>query len=68
MRILVVDDEELFADGIRRGLIAEGLQLMLRGQLNRWVVARTRNGLRRHRVDLMMPKMNGWKVCRHAAR
>ena len=24
MRILVVDDEELLADGIRRGLIAEG--------------------------------------------
>ncbi|MCM6764354.1 response regulator transcription factor [Rathayibacter sp. ZW T2_19] len=64
MRILVVDDEVRFADGVRRGLEAEGFSVD---------VAHTGvDGLWRARetdydaivLDLMMPGMSGSALCR----
>ena len=63
MRILVVDDEVRLADGIRRGLEAEGFGVD--------VAHNGVDGLWRARetaydaivLDLMMPGMSGWRVC-----
>ncbi|TCK59753.1 response regulator transcription factor [Curtobacterium sp. PhB136] len=63
MRVLVVDDEVRLADGIRRGLEAEG-----------WAVDVAHDGIdglwhaREFTydavvLDLMMPGMSGWAVC-----
>jgi len=64
MRILVVDDEARFADGIRRGLQAEGFAVDL--------AHTAADGLWRAReirydaivLDIMMPEMNGYVMCR----
>ncbi|MDY0911553.1 response regulator transcription factor [Rathayibacter festucae] len=64
MRILVVDDEAVFADGVRRGLEAEGFSVD---------IAHTGvDGLWRARevvydaivLDLMMPGLSGSALCR----
>ncbi|MBF4616257.1 response regulator transcription factor [Curtobacterium sp. VKM Ac-1376] len=63
MRVLVVDDEARLADGVRRGLEAEG-----------WAVDVAHDGVdglwhaREFRydaivLDLMMPGLSGWAVC-----
>jgi two-component system OmpR family response regulator len=63
MRVLVVDDEVRLADGVRRGLEAEG-----------WAVDVAHDGIdglwhaREFRydavvLDLMMPGLSGWAVC-----
>ena len=63
MRVLVVDDEVRLADGVRRGLEAEG-----------WAVDVANDGVdglwhaREFRydaivLDLMMPGLSGWTVC-----
>ena len=64
MRILVVEDEPTVANGVRRGLEADG-----------FVVEVARDGvtgLHRARsehfdlivLDIMLPSMNGYRVCR----
>lgn len=63
MRILVVDDEVRLADGVRRGLEAEGFAVDVahNGVDGLW---RARNARYDAIVpDLMMPGMSGWKVC-----
>ena len=63
MRVLVVDDEVRLADGVRRGLEAEG-----------WAIDVANDGVdglwhaREFRydaivLDLMMPGLSGWAVC-----
>jgi DNA-binding response OmpR family regulator len=64
MRILLVDDEARLADGIRRGLEAEGMVVD--------VAHRGGEGLRMAGdrdydaiiLDVMMPEMSGYRVCR----
>lgn len=64
VRILVVDDEIRFADGLRRGLQAEGFAVDL--------AYNATDGLWRARevrydalvLDVMMPGMSGYAVCR----
>ncbi|MBT0771433.1 response regulator transcription factor [Kineosporia sp. J2-2] len=64
MRVLVVDDEARFAEGIRRGLVAEGFSVD--------VAENGIDGLWRARevrydaivLDVMMPGLNGYAVCR----
>lgn len=64
MRVLVVDDEVRFAEGLRRGLVAEGFSVE--------VEHNGRDGLWRAReghfdaivLDVMMPQLNGYVVCR----
>lgn len=63
MRILVVDDEVRLADGIRRGLEAEGfgVDVAHNGVDGLWRARETRYDA--IVLDLMMPGMSGWKVC-----
>ncbi|GAB3271332.1 response regulator transcription factor [Kineosporia babensis] len=64
MRVLVVDDEARFAEGISRGLVAEGFSVD--------VAENGIDGLWRARevqydailLDVMMPGLNGYAVCR----
>ncbi|WP_439565622.1 response regulator transcription factor [Microcella sp.] len=64
MRVLIVDDEVRFADGLRRGLEAEGFAVDVAhdGVDGLWYA-------REHRydailLDIMMPGMSGYRVCR----
>lgn len=63
MRVLVVDDEVRLADGLRRGLEAEGfaVDVASNGVDGLWYA-------REHRydvivLDVMMPGMSGYRVC-----
>lgn len=63
MRILVVDDEVRLADGVRRGLEAEGFAVDV---ANNGIDALWRARETRYDaivLDLMMPGLSGWKVC-----
>ncbi|QGU27154.1 response regulator transcription factor [Microbacterium oryzae] len=63
MRVLVVDDEVRLAEGIRRGLEAEGFAVDVAhdGVDGLWRARETRYDA--IVLDLMMPGMSGWKVC-----
>ena len=63
MRVLVVDDEVRLADGVRRGLVAEGFAVDVahNGVDGLWRARETRYDA--IVLDLMMPGMSGWKVC-----
>jgi DNA-binding response OmpR family regulator len=63
VRILVVDDEVRLADGVRRGLEAEGFAVDVahNGVDGLWRARETRYDA--IVLDLMMPGMSGWKVC-----
>lgn len=64
MRILVVDDEERLAKSIARGLEADGfdVDVVHDGADGLW---RAREGTYRAIVlDIMLPSMNGYEVCR----
>ncbi|MEU1973479.1 response regulator transcription factor [Microbacterium sp. NPDC019599] len=63
MRILVVDDEVRLAEGLRRGLEAEGFAVDVahNGVDGLWRARETRYDA--IVLDLMMPGMSGWKVC-----
>ena len=63
MRILVVDDEVRLADGVRRGLEAEGfaVDVAVNGVDGLWMAGE-------HRydaiiLDIMMPGLSGYRVC-----
>ncbi len=62
MRILVVDDEVRLADGLRRGLEAEGFAVDVAhdGVDGLWFA--TENPYDVIVLDLMMPGLSGWKV------
>ncbi|WP_066907323.1 response regulator transcription factor [Millisia brevis] len=64
MRVLVVDDEVRFADGVRRGLEAEGFSVDLahNGVDGLWRAREIRYDA--IILDVMMPGMNGHAVCR----
>lgn len=63
-RVLIVEDEVALADGVARGLVAEGFEVD--------VVHDGVSGLERARsddvdvivLDIMLPAMNGYRVCR----
>nr|AEG64695.1 response regulator [Streptomyces viridochromogenes] len=64
MRVLVVEDEERFAAGLRDGLEAEGfaVDIALDGVDGLWLA-------REHSydaivLDVMLPKLNGYRLCR----
>ncbi|MEX0984883.1 MAG: response regulator transcription factor [Actinomycetota bacterium] len=63
MRVLVVEDEELLAEGLRKGLEAEGFatDVAATGTDGLWMA-------REHPydaivLDIMLPGMNGYRVC-----
>jgi len=63
MRVLVVDDEVRLADGVRRGLEAEGFAVDVAhdGVDGLWRAREARYDA--ILLDLMMPGMSGWRVC-----
>ncbi|WP_413601624.1 response regulator transcription factor [Curtobacterium sp. Curtsp57] len=63
MRVLVVDDEVRLADGVRRGLEAEGwaVDVAHDGVDGLWHAREF--GYDAIVLDLMMPGMSGWAVC-----
>lgn len=63
MRILIVDDEVSLAEGVRRGLVAEGFAVDVAhdGIDGLWFARENTYDV--IVLDLMMPGMSGWKVC-----
>ncbi|MEO6629250.1 MAG: response regulator transcription factor [Aquihabitans sp.] len=63
MRVLVVEDEKRLAVGLRNGLEAEGfaVDIALDGTDGLWMA--TENSYDAIVLDIMMPGMNGFKVC-----
>ncbi|GAB2777093.1 response regulator transcription factor [Nocardioides salsibiostraticola] len=63
MRVLVVEDEVRLADGLRRGLEAEGfaVDVVHDGVEGLWMAREESYDL--ILLDIMLPKMNGYKVC-----
>ncbi|NYE19255.1 response regulator transcription factor [Microbacterium immunditiarum] len=64
MRVLVVDDEVRLADGIRRGLEAEGFAVDVAhdGVEGLWYARE--NEYSAILLDIMLPRMSGYAVCR----
>ncbi len=62
MRVLVVEDEPRLAESVRRGLIAEGfsVEVATNGEDGLW--AATENTYAVIVLDIMLPKLNGYKV------
>lgn len=64
MRVLVVEDEERFATGLRDGLEAEGfaVDVALDGVDGLWMARE--NAYDAIVLDIMLPRLNGYRVCR----
>ncbi|NNN35360.1 response regulator, partial [Streptomyces sp. S3(2020)] len=64
MRVLVVEDEERFAAGLRDGLEAEGfaVDVAYDGVDGLWLAREHTYGA--IVLDIMLPKLNGYRVCR----
>lgn len=62
MRILVVEDEPNLAESVRRGLTAEGftVEVEVNGEDGLW--AATEHTYAAIVLDIMLPKLNGYKV------
>ncbi len=65
MRVLIVEDEKKVAAAVRRGLEAEGfaVDVALSGTDGLWMA--TENAYDIIVLDIMLPGMNGYKVCEH---
>ena len=62
MRVLVVEDEARLAETVRRGLIAEGfnVEIAANGEDGLWAATETTYDV--IVLDIMLPKLNGYKV------
>lgn len=65
MRVLVVEDEVRLAETLRRGLIAEGfnVEVASNGEDGLWAATETAYDV--IVLDIMLPKLNGYKVIEH---
>ena len=65
MRVLVVEDEVRLAETVRRGLIAEGfnVEVVSNGEDGLWAATETTYDV--IVLDIMLPKLNGYKVIEH---
>ncbi|MGO2783322.1 MAG: response regulator, partial [Corynebacterium variabile] len=63
MRILVVDDEVRLADGVRRGLEAEGMVVDVANDGETGLAMASDADYDAIVLDVMMPGMNGYRVC-----
>lgn len=63
MRVLVVEDERALAEGLRRGLVAEGFAVDVAhdGVDGHWMA--TENPYDVIILDIMLPGMNGYRIC-----
>ena len=64
MRILVVEDEARLAEGLRRGLEAEGFAVDVAGTGTDGLWLARENEYSVILLDIMLPGMNGYLVCR----
>ncbi len=64
MRVLVVEDEKLLADSLRAGLEAEGFAVDTAGEGQTGLWMARENTYDVIVLDLMLPKLNGFKICR----
>ncbi|MGI9612875.1 MAG: response regulator transcription factor [Acidimicrobiales bacterium] len=64
MWILVVEDEELIADAIKMGLEAEGFAVDVTGRGDEGLFKAQTNDYDAIILDIMLPGLNGYKVCR----
>lgn len=63
-RILVVEDDVEMGALIERGLVAEGYEVVLVGDGVQALIALAQGGFAAAAVDVMLPKMSGFEVCR----
>jgi two-component system, OmpR family, response regulator len=63
MRILIVDDEMRFADGLRRGLVAEGFAVDIAGTGTEGLWLARENDYAAIILDIMLPRMSGYRLC-----
>jgi two-component system, OmpR family, response regulator len=64
MRVLIVEDEVSLAEGLRDGLVAEGHEVELAHDGDAGFEAATREAFEVIVLDIMLPKRNGYRVCR----
>lgn len=64
MRVLVVEDEATMSEALRVGLEGEGFAVDVAddGEAGLWLA--TENPYDVILLDIMLPKMNGYQVCR----
>lgn len=65
MRILVIDDEPMIADAVRRGLTAEGFVVDITGSGDEGLMHATVTNYDAIVLDIMLPGMNGFAVCKN---
>ncbi len=63
MRVLVVEDEVALAEGIARGLTAEGFEVEVRHDGHEGFEAARDGHFDLMVLDIMLPSMNGYRVC-----
>ncbi len=63
-RILVIEDEQKIADFLRRGLTYEGFQVEVRNDGEAGLKAARDNPPDLVVLDVMLPGIDGWEVCR----
>jgi two-component system, OmpR family, response regulator len=64
VKVLVVEDDVATADALRRGLVAEGYTVEVAHDGNDGVWLATETGVDVIVLDVMIPGMNGYAVCR----
>lgn len=64
MRILVVEDEQRMATYLEKCLIAEGFEVEISGDGESALAKALTGGFDAITLDIMLPKMNGYTVCR----
>ncbi len=63
MRVLVVEDDQRLASTLRRGLVAEGFSVDIAGDGEEAIWLARENGYDAIVLDIMLPKLNGYRVC-----
>ena len=65
-KILVVDDESRMRKLVRDFLVREGLSMYLKLEMGwkQWIYFYEEKDIALLILDVMMPKMDGWQVCR----
>lgn len=64
MRVLIVEDDESLAVGVRRGLEAEGFEVEVRTDGRSGLDAALSRQFDLMILDIMLPMLNGFRVCR----
>ena len=68
MRVLLIEDEVRLAETVRRGLVAEGMLVDVAHDGDQGLFAAQTQGYDVIVLDIMLPKRNGYDVCRDLRR